>query len=54
MSLLINLIIGAIVAFIAKYILEALGVPSPFPMLVALLVFLGVAFGGSRITDTWR
>lgn len=48
MNILFNLIIGAVVAFIAKYILEALGVPSPFPMLVALLAFIVVAFGGSR------
>ncbi len=54
MNLLMNLIIGAIVAFIAKYILELLAVPSPFPMLVALLAFIGVAFGGSRLTDGWR
>lgn len=48
MNLLLNIVIGAIVAFIVKYLLELLGVPTPFPMLVALLVFLGTVFGGNR------
>jgi len=48
MNLLLNIVIGAIVAFIVKYILELLGVPAPFPMLVALLAFLATVFGGTR------
>jgi hypothetical protein len=39
------------VAFLVKYLLEALGIPSPFPMLIALVAFLVVAFGGSRFIN---
>jgi uncharacterized protein YacL len=45
MQLLISLIIAAIVAYIAKLLLEMIGIPSPFPMLVALVVFVVLAFG---------
>lgn len=47
-NLIVNIVIGAIVAFIVKYLLELLGVPAPFPMLVAVLAFLATVFGGSR------
>ncbi len=48
MNILVNIAIGAIAAFIAKYLLEALGAPAPFPVLFALLAFLVAVFGGNR------
>ncbi len=48
LNLIVNIIIGAIIAFIVKYILEVLGVPAPFPMLIAAVAFLVTVFGGSR------
>ena len=48
LNLIVNIVIGAIVAFIVKYILELIGVPAPFPMLVAAVAFLVTVFGGSR------
>lgn len=44
MDILLNIVIAAVVAFVAKFILELIGMPGPFPMLVALIVFLVLAF----------
>jgi uncharacterized protein YacL len=49
MNLILNIIIGALIAYIVKVILEMLGVPAPIPMLGALLTFLLVVLGGPRV-----
>lgn len=54
MNLLISIIVGAIVAYITKILLEFIGIPAPFPMLAALVVFLIVAFGGGMNIRSWR
>ena len=55
MNLIVSVIIGAIVAYICKLLLEWIGLPSPFPMLVALLVFLVLVFGDRFGLNTpWR
>lgn len=49
---ILNIIIGAIVAYIVYLVLVLLGLPAPLPLVVGLLVFvLGV--GGSQ-WGGWR
>jgi hypothetical protein len=48
MNLILNIVIGAIVAYIVLLLLEWLGIPAPIPVVAGLLTFLVVAFGGSR------
>jgi len=48
-----SLVIGVVAAIIAKYLLDYLGVPNPIDWLVALVVFLGVVYGGHRSGTGW-
>ncbi len=48
MNLIINILLGALAAFVTKYLLELLGIPAPIPMIGAVVAFLVVAFGGNR------
>ena len=55
MNLLIAIILGAVVAYITKLLLEFIGIPQPFPNIIALVVFLVMAFGGELgIRNPWR
>ena len=54
MNLLIAIIIGAIFAYITKLLLEFIGIPSPFPLIVSLVVFVVVYFGGGMNFRNWR
>ncbi len=44
----ISILVAALVAYIVYIILNALALPSPFPIVVALLVFISGIYGGNR------
>ncbi len=54
MNLLVAIILGAVVAYITKLILEFIGIPAPFPLIVSLVAFVVVAFGGGMNFRNWR
>jgi len=54
MNLLVAIIVGVIVAYITKLLLEFIGIPQPFPNIMALVVFVVVAFSGGINFRNWR
>ncbi len=48
MNLIISVIVGALLAYIVELLLVWLGLPSPLPMIIAIVVFLVSVFGGHR------
>lgn len=48
MNLLISILVGALLAYIAELLLVWLGLPGPLPMVIAIVVFLMAVFGGHR------
>lgn len=49
MQLLIQIIVGFFAALLVKYVVNLLGVPAPLDWVIALAVFLSIAFA-----DRWR
>lgn len=45
---IVGIIVAAIVAYIVYVVLALLGLPSPFPMIVGLIVFVVGITGGNR------
>ncbi len=45
---IVSILIGVVAAIITKYVCDYLGVPNPLDWILAIVVFIGVAFGWSR------